>query len=581
MTQAQDDFRNNEGEDSRNFKVWYGNLATQRIVRTLYQKALQKERPQNKPVAGEKKELLEPYVFFDGMDMISFNDLMTLSKDWFLQSDKNYFPFVFKPELGGAHYMAGILRKEKNGEVTFFLFNPVGYPDDEAKKRAQRRLLLPSINHVGGMRLIMSPHQIQSSEKDGGVLVSCGPLCIEFIDYALNNPDWIEQLDENFILPEHLMQYSKDTQPEYQRRIEVVRLAHDELLGEIGDELLDEIDDYYVPANKYFIDGVGALVGADDQPYENYDDNLDDLSVDDNLDDLSVHDELDDVNSTKEAEEEPKVVSSPIQEKEKRSRQNVIAALNRELKSYQEERELRFLLKDKLMSQDQSRRNEFIKSINNELNVFVKSGDSSHLINLIIKEMNNYPGVYLKTTLHRIVLALVEPTPATDFSETAKSICKNQAKEHKGYIQKVNELYKKIDSMKHFAQKLSDSEEKRVVNELAEQLKKDVDYFVSQHPKAVPAPQSFNQFKIKFSARLHSQDVLMRNHENWDSFVINLLLALISVGIALGVKAIHSKLTTGEVRFFASESKKEKAVSDIQQTLEDIKPSEDGVSFSL
>ena len=134
--------------------------------------------------------------------------------------------------------------------------------------------------------------------------------------------------------------------------------------------------------------------------------------------------------------------------------------------------------------------------------------------------------------------------------------------------------------MHQYAPKLQDPMEREIVGKLASQLKQDVDHFISQHPQKLPESKEFNRFTAKFNARLHSEDIIMSRQENWKSFAINLFLALISVGIALGIKAIHSKLTSGKVGFFAAESKKQEVISNIQETFDDITPPTDNIKPS-
>ncbi|KTD20593.1 Uncharacterised protein [Legionella lansingensis] len=242
-TKAQQQFRNRDGQDSRKFAVWYHVIDAERMVWSIY-----RSLPEEK-----KKEFLEPYVFIDGLTA-PFDDVMAWCKALLLKSGKRYFPFILKPEKGGAHYMVGILRRERDSQVSLFLFNPVGYPDKEAKEQAQKRLQLPSPIWVGGMRLILSPHQIQSENKDGGTLVSCGPLGIEFIGYALNNPDKLADLDEDFALPGTLLAYRDYSDSEYHDHLDALRLKHDNLLGTISDEDLPVIEKFYAATNSYIID---------------------------------------------------------------------------------------------------------------------------------------------------------------------------------------------------------------------------------------------------------------------------------------------------------------------------------------
>ena len=177
LTIAQKKFISRDAEDSRAFNTWLHNEDVQSIVWQLF-----REVPDQ-----IKRSYIEPFVFADGLDTVPFDEIINWAESQLDLSEKKYFPFIFKPETGGAHYMAGIIRQDDDAKK-LFLFNPTGY----TKKMATARWKLrdPQGNNVAGdedqdgnfhygMDLVLSAHQVQSQNKDGGVLVSCGPICIE------------------------------------------------------------------------------------------------------------------------------------------------------------------------------------------------------------------------------------------------------------------------------------------------------------------------------------------------------------------------------------------------------------------
>lgn len=256
MTKAQDRFRfPADGKDSREFNTWYDNEDVQRIVWSLYD---------NLPEKSQDK-FSQPFVFYDGF--ICFETLMNACKEHLLQENKRYFPFIIKPELGSAHYMAGIFRV-KNNQIKLFLFNPIGYAN---KKHAQKRLGLTNPSVVADIDLILSPHPVQNAVYDGGVLVSCGPLCIEFLEYALNNPSWIQELDERFILPEFFLNYQTENKDQYRQKIHELRIKHDAILGNLADSRLDLILAFYERLTDKFLKYIDQD-DSDDAFYELYDD---------------------------------------------------------------------------------------------------------------------------------------------------------------------------------------------------------------------------------------------------------------------------------------------------------------------
>lgn len=247
MPELQSLFRARETLDSRNFNVWYHNDDVKALIWSFFEK---------KPMS-DVNTMLDPFVFFDGIgdNGVSFDSLMDLCRKKLEASDKSYFPFIFKPEIGGAHYMAAILRKDAEG-IRLFLFNPLGYSD---KKLVQKRLLLSSTESSGGMSLVMSPHPVQNIVNEDGPLVSCGPLCVEFLKHAIQNPQWVADLDDAFSLPEHLMQLVGMEQSLYQQKIMELRQIHDAEIGTILDENIEVIDDFFASATEYFIEAIQSL----------------------------------------------------------------------------------------------------------------------------------------------------------------------------------------------------------------------------------------------------------------------------------------------------------------------------------
>ena len=244
MTLAQKDFvaRKDPGSDtelsSLCFTTWYHPDDVQRIVW-----AIDRAIP-----ASEKAAYHKPHVFFD-MEPPLFEARMIYCRDALQQSkDKKYFPFIIKPEVGGAHFTAGILRKEDDGCIKLFFFNPLGYEGHEALNTAQKRLKLIDINDIDGMQVICSQDKIQDLDKEGGGIVSCGPISVLFLQYALQHPEWVDSLDEAFRLPECLTSFLHHDQATYQQQLIAVRKRHFDLLENVSDALLiSDVNNFYYP----------------------------------------------------------------------------------------------------------------------------------------------------------------------------------------------------------------------------------------------------------------------------------------------------------------------------------------------
>jgi ankyrin repeat protein len=261
------------------------------------------------------------------------------------------------------------------------------------------------------------------------------------------------------------------------------------------------------------------------------------------------------------------LLSSEIQENYEQ-RKNRLIRIKPLLENYQNKRKKRFYFKDKLSPKDKKIKEQFIKHLTDEFNS-IDLGNQE-FIKFIEKRIKLVPGIHFRTTLYQVILELVDKTPDKKCSNKAQSILKKQKSTYPEYVTQIEKLYNKIEAMQDFGKNLTRSERKTITT-LAAQLKKDLDFFISQHPKKIPDKSSFKNFRTKFNARLHSQDVLMRKQEIWNAFALNLFLAVTTLGIALGVKAIHSKLTTGQVTFFHRETKKQKKRNEIKEAIEEIK----------
>ncbi|STX52056.1 Uncharacterised protein [Legionella busanensis] len=243
LTRASREFRyRKEGnfvKDGRDFKTWYHIDDAQRLVWKYYN-----DIKDNFPFGTNqsiKDVMLPPYVSFDD-DRLNVVNFFSVLINFFQQAEnqhKVFFPFMVKPETGGAHYIAGFLRRNPKGQVDIIIFNPIGLSKHDRIGTELAKLDKDSLNIAN---IISSPHTIQSTEKDNGPLVSCGPICVEFLRIAMSNLDWLTMLDKDFKLPPDLL---APLQEEYQEIIQKYRLKHDQLLTQVTETDLDQLDEDY------------------------------------------------------------------------------------------------------------------------------------------------------------------------------------------------------------------------------------------------------------------------------------------------------------------------------------------------
>lgn len=238
MGKATDEFRKRDDGDGRQFHCWYHNDDVKRISWALFTRLPAKTRAL----------FLQPQVMFDGIYQRDIGDILNIAANWFRKTPEavRYFPFIFKPELGGVHYMAGVFVKVAALGMKLVLFNPAGH-----------------IKHINIDRLDklidvqISPHALQTAKKDGGKLVSCGPLSLYFLEYILNNPDWLEGLDKKFILPEDLNRFNEEST--YKDNVLKLRQAHDLLLQTVSDEDVKRVEVFYEPFDDMLLNAFEVL----------------------------------------------------------------------------------------------------------------------------------------------------------------------------------------------------------------------------------------------------------------------------------------------------------------------------------
>ena len=214
-------------EDGRNFKSWYHIDDIRRVLWMKFRKLDD----------AVKKGTLHPFVYYEPptefltIDFeFKLDDLLKPLIDKLENSPQTYFPFIFKPEKGSSHYVAGFLRKNTDGKIIVFLFNPTGTP---------LRIDSRSLTFGGFVEVISSNKQLQTNKKDDGKLVSCGPLCMAFIDYIMSHPEYMEQLDKDFQLPKFLNLHDND-EINYKKLVMDLRQEHYRVLDTIEDtELVD------------------------------------------------------------------------------------------------------------------------------------------------------------------------------------------------------------------------------------------------------------------------------------------------------------------------------------------------------
>lgn len=220
------------------------------------------------------------------------------------------------------------------------------------------------------------------------------------------------------------------------------------------------------------------------------------------------------------------------------------------------------------------KREQLVNTLKLQLEDYKRSGDSHTVIKTIKDNMASVPGLKLQALLNTITIELIESDrniPADYLNEQASleprlahdhafNIMKQFKRSHPQYFKAMCDVYNQVLHMKHVIS--DDDKAGQNYHQLADKLKYDLDRFVIAHPDTMPTKKAYKQFKDNFIARLHSEDDLNSVHRAaWKPIVLNVLIGLATLGIAIGVKALHSKLSTGRCTFFFNETRRQEHIA--------------------
>ncbi|PJD94275.1 MAG: hypothetical protein CK424_00165 [Legionella sp.] len=237
MTRAQKEFSSRDGQDSREFNTWYHNEDVQRLIWQMYQNLSQ----------YQKNRFHKPYVFYDGLDATTTLDkLLSICHDTLSNSDLKYLPFIVKP-MNSAHYYAGFVHKNPN---YIYIFDPLGSRIKNSKFRDFFHV--SSSDKIRDLHLIVSSESVQNKAYEDR-LASCGPLCVEFLNYIMQNPDAIPlDLFPSSIIPEQFDRLIKCDKDTYEAEIMAIRNEHYSYLGHLSNTQLSsqEFAEFYAKLTK-------------------------------------------------------------------------------------------------------------------------------------------------------------------------------------------------------------------------------------------------------------------------------------------------------------------------------------------
>ncbi|WP_412754038.1 hypothetical protein [Legionella londiniensis] len=263
-----------------------------------------------------------------------------------------------------------------------------------------------------------------------------------------------------------------------------------------------------------------------------------------------------------------------------KEREALVTKLSQELDDYIQNRNDKYRVKDTFFAGDKSERESFISELKQKLQHYSESNSSKEILDYIEENKSKFIGFNLQSLLNRIALGLTDlakkvaanyedeqvaaesPMPAQEILR----LFKGKQGDHLAYAEAIEALYGKIQELDRYGSTLKEDDQK-IVHEHAESLKTRVDGFVTAHSDDLPSKEQMTAFQKEFRLHLHSKDDIMCKHDSWKPLIANIALAVFTLGIALGIQLIASKVSTGRFAFFMDRSERLRREDAIEEKL--------------
>lgn len=271
-------------------------------------------------------------------------------------------------------------------------------------------------------------------------------------------------------------------------------------------------------------------------------------------------------------------------------REELVIEFQYRFETYEQNRSQQYLVNDAFFSIEGHLRAAFIRKLVKQLEVYQQSGDINPVLKIIRNNIASFPGNNLQTILHSITIELLDfdstiplhfdgiRPPTEDLEllhENAQKMLEHIPEDLQEYADNIQNLYTKISGMRKHGINLMDTDVYcgDVVLKLADKLQTDVDHFIMANKDTLPNETSYAKFKEQFSARVHSQNDIMGKHlAVWKPILGNIMIGLLTLGVAIGIKLVVSKLSTGRASFFFEETGRQKQIASIDESLAMVAP---------
>lgn len=245
------------------------------------------------------------------------------------------------------------------------------------------------------------------------------------------------------------------------------------------------------------------------------------------------------------------------------------------LDTYVELRRKKYRIKDKLLKDDGQQREKHIQDVKHALVEYQQTGDPTHLLHLLKSGKNKFSGQYLPPAFNRIIVAVLDEEhfakqEAQQINDASFDSLLHKLRERNSqFAMQVHKLHLSINTMSDYAQQLvlSNPDLTQLMDGLAQHLQQDLHQFILCLDNKQLTAERLNSFQEKFLARLHSHDdVLLSQDLSWGLIVLNIFLALVSLGVVPIVQYASSTRYYGS--FFVGQTKEEKYVNEISVSVE-------------
>ena len=180
----------------------------------------------------------------------------------------------------------------------------------------------------------------------------------------------------------------------------------------------------------------------------------------------------------------------------------------------------------------------------------------------------------LNSAQQRISAIILPSQPEIRLEESAFLVPSDEAKdlcnpEPFNEPEAILNLYLKIRKLGELSDtvRISDPKDAEEIKELGVTLERQLNDLCKNRPKS----RKYIEFKKIFVDTIKAHAPVMSKYDNlWKPILVNLIIGLFSLGIALGIKALHSKATTGRYSLFYAETDREKVIGELEQSLKII-----------